>query len=225
MPILSDSFRDWSLVATVIKDLSRSKIVNLGRRFESQYLIVRVSSRQQRDTWNYGGKLWTTSLVLGKEAKIHQIDLDLFEQELIQVPKLFDGKYSLLYQAPRYFPDVTLKVWEYKGEIITESSEQIDLTNIENKLDGLANLVNFVLNNLDDSYLNLAGELGNTLNQITAVQSSLSTIDLNVVTQPLQLEAGIFTLFQSVRSLIPESEFTKLETDLRFFLELNEKFI
>ena len=89
MPILSDDLRDWFLVATVIKDLSLSKIVNLGRRFESQYLIVRVGSREQKDTWNYGGKLWTTSLVLGKEAKIHQIDLDLFEQELIQVPKLF----------------------------------------------------------------------------------------------------------------------------------------
>ncbi len=224
MALLSNDFRDWSLVATVIKDLSRSKIVNLGRRFESQYLIVRVSSREQKDTWNYGGKLWTTSLVLGKEAKIHQIDLDLFEQELIQVPKLFDGKYSLLYQAPRYFPDVTLKIWEYKGEIITES-EQIDLTNIENKLDGLVNLVNFVLNNLDDSYLNLTNELGNTLNQITAVQNSLSTIDLNVVTQLNQLQAGIFTLFQSVRSLIPESEFNQLETDLRFSLELNEEFL
>ena len=224
MPILSNDFRDWSLVATIIKDLSGSKIVNLGRRFESSYLIVRVGSREQKDTWNYGGKLWTTSLVLGKEAKIHQIDLDLFEQELIQVPKLFDGKYSLLYQAPRYFPDVILKIWEYKGEIITES-EQIDLTNIENKLNGLANLVNFVLNNLDNSYLNLAGELGNTLNQITAIQNSLSTIDLNVGTQLNQLEAGIFTLFQSIRSLIPESEFNQLETDLRLRLELNEEFI
>ncbi len=224
MPILSNDFRDWSLVATIIKDLSGSKIVNLGRRFESSYLIVRVGSREQKDTWNYGGKLWTTSLVLGKEAKIHQIDLDLFEQELIQVPKLFDGKYSLLYQAPRYFPDVILKIWEYRGEIITES-EQIDLTNIENKLNGLANLVNFVLNNLDNSYLNLASSLGNTLNQITAIQNSLSTIDLNVGTQFLQLEAGIFTLFQSVRSLIPESEFNQLETDLRLRLELNEEFI
>ena len=42
----------------------------------------------------------------------------LFEQELIVVPRYFDGKYSLLYQAPNYFPDVILKVWEYRGEII-----------------------------------------------------------------------------------------------------------
>ncbi len=151
MALLSNDFPDWSLVATVIKDLSRSKIVNLGRRFESQYLIVRVSSRQQRDTWNYGGKLWTTSLVLGKQAKIHQIDLDLFEQELIIVPKLFEGKYSLLYQAPQYFPDVILKVWEYRGEINDDSTLpiQIDLTPIENKLDNLANLVNLILDNLN----------------------------------------------------------------------------
>ncbi len=224
MPILSNDFRDWSLVATIIKDLSGSKIVNLGRRFDSPYLIVRVASKEQKDTWNYGGKLWTTSLVLGKEAKIHQIDLDLFEQELIQVPKLFEGKYSLLYQAPNYFLSVILKVWEYRGQIIAES-EQIDLTSIEEKLDGLATLVNFVLNNLDNSYLNLANELGNTLNQINAVQNSLTTIDLNVGTQLSQLEAGIFTLFQSVRSLIPESEFNQLETNLRLRLELNEEFL
>ena len=151
MPILSDDFRDWSLVATVIKDLSRSKIVNLGRRFESQYLIVRVSSREQKDTWNYGGKLWTTSLVLGKEAKIHQIDLDLFEQELIIVPKLFEGKYSLLYQAPRYFPDVILKVWEYKGEVEDNHPLpiEIDLSPVNSKLDDIAEVINLILDNIN----------------------------------------------------------------------------
>ena len=114
--VLSDNYRDWSLIATVIKDLSRSKIVDLGRRFESQYLLIRVSSKAQKETWTYGGKLWACSLVLAKQAKFYQVDLDLFEQELLLIPKYFEGKYSLLYQAPNYFPDVILKVWEYKGE-------------------------------------------------------------------------------------------------------------
>ncbi len=123
MPILSDDYRDWSLVTTVIKDLSRSKIVNLGRRFESQFLLVRVSSKAQKDTWNFGGRIWATSLVLAKQAKFYQVDLDLFEQELIVVPRYFDGKYSLLYQAPNYFPDVILKVWEYRAEITYTDEE------------------------------------------------------------------------------------------------------
>ena len=83
MPILSDDYRDWFLVTTAIRDLSRSKIVNLGRRFESQFLLVRVSSKAQKETWNFGGRIWATSLVLAKQAKFYQVDLDLFEQELI----------------------------------------------------------------------------------------------------------------------------------------------
>ncbi|MDJ0536642.1 MAG: hypothetical protein QNJ70_29835 [Xenococcaceae cyanobacterium MO_207.B15] len=117
MPTLSNNNKDWFLVATVIKNLSSSLLVNLGRRFESEFLIVRVSTLEQKDTWSFGGRLWVTSLVLGKQSKIHQTNLELFEQELIQVPKLFTGKYSLLYQAPKWFKNVTIKVWEYRGEI------------------------------------------------------------------------------------------------------------
>ena len=139
MPILSDDYRDWSLVTTAIRDLSRSKIVNLGRRFESQFLLVRVSSQAQRDSWTFGGRIWATSLVLSKQAKFYQVDLDLFEQELITVPRYFNGKYSLLYQAPNYFPDVTLKVWQYKGIVIDDDNDNVivDLSSIEQKLNQL----------------------------------------------------------------------------------------
>ena len=148
MPILSDNYRDWSLVTTVIKDLSPSKIVNLGRRFESQFLLVRVSSKAQRDTWNFGGRIWATSLVLAKQAKFYQVDLDLFEQELIVVPRYFDGKYSLLYQAPNYFPDVILKVWEYRGTVTDDRDNgnvTVDLSSIEQKLDNLTTSINLIL--------------------------------------------------------------------------------
>ena len=144
--LLSNSSQDWSLVATVIKDLSRSKIVDLGRRFESQYLLVRVSSKAQRDTWTYGGRIWATSLVLAKQAKFYQVDLDLFEQELIIVPRYFEGKYSLLYQAPNYFPDVILKVWEYNKEVVINNPS---LTEITNQLETINNSINLILNLLN----------------------------------------------------------------------------
>ena len=115
MPILSNENKDWSLISTVVKDLSPSRIVNLGRRFESEFLIAKVSTKNQKDTWSFGGKLWIAFLVLGKQTKFHQTNLELFEQELIQVPRLFTGKYSLLYQAPKWFTDVTIEIWEYKG--------------------------------------------------------------------------------------------------------------
>ncbi len=152
MPILSDDYRDWFLVTTAIRDLSRSKIVNLGRRFESQFLLVRVSSKAQKDTWNFGGRIWATSLVLAKQAKFYQVDLDLFEQELIVVPRYFDGKYSLLYQAPNYFPDVILKVWEYRGTVTDNSDNSnvtVDLSPLVEKLDNLTTSVDLILDLLN----------------------------------------------------------------------------
>ena len=166
MVFLSSSNSDWSLVSTTIKDLSKSKIVDIGRKFTSPYLLIRVSSRGQKETWSYGGKLWVTSLVLGKQAKYQQIELEIFEQELISVSPYFEGKYSLLYQAPKWFPDVTIKVWEYRGLI---DSNKPDYTEIANNLDNL-NLVianvNSSINTLSESAQSQNDEIKQSINDI-----------------------------------------------------------
>lgn len=164
--MLSFINRDWSLVATAIRDLSRTKVIDLGRRFTSPYLIVRVSTRNQKDTWYYGGKIFATNLVIGKQAKFYQVDLDLFEQELLIVPKYFEGKYSLLYEAPKYFNDVILKVWEYTGTI-----EAID--NKTNVLDLLASQ-EIIIRELSD--------------KLEAIQNSLINLDITTEISDTQIQ-------------------------------------
>jgi hypothetical protein len=175
MPSLSLNNLDWGLVTTVIKSLSTSRIVDLGRKFTSPYLIVRVSTTGQKDTWFFGGKIWATNLVLGKQAKFYQADLELFEQELLTVPLLFTGKYSLLYEAPKYFSDVTLKVWEYKGIVTTDVLSPTDLTPITNQLNTLSN-------NLSTSYISQSIEISQIkaqLEQITLMLNNLSSVVSN----------------------------------------------
>jgi hypothetical protein len=101
-----------------------------SRKFTSPYLIVRVSTKDSKDTWSYGGKLWAANLVIGQQAKFYEVDLNLFGQELLIVPVSFSGKYSLLYEAPKYFLDVTLKVWEYKGTVTASDITLNDLNSV-----------------------------------------------------------------------------------------------
>jgi uncharacterized coiled-coil protein SlyX len=160
MPILSYENSDWFLVTTVIKNqLTTSRVVDLGRKFTSPYLIIRVNTKGSKGTWSFGGKLWATNLVLGQQAKFYEVDLNLFGQELLIVPVLFTGKYSLLYEAPKYFLDVTLKVWEYKGTVNSGSdlssiassittlsdaitNQAVEINQVETQLEQLASTIN-----------------------------------------------------------------------------------
>lgn len=140
--LLSNSNANWALVSVTTNALSTSRIINLGRKFSNPYLIIRVSTRTKKDNWIYGGKIWASALILGQQAKIYQADLDLFDQELLIVPQIFAGKYSLIYEAPKFFSDVTLKVWEYRGqerdlnlELLTNTNQLVnDHKRLLNKL-------------------------------------------------------------------------------------------
>ena len=194
MPILSSNAGSWRLVSTTVKNrLSlESRVVNLGNKFTSPYLIVRVSSTGQHATWTYGGKLWASFLTLGKQAKYYQVDLELFEQELVSVPLLFKGKYSLLYQAPKWFPDVTLKVWEYQGEIIGDT-ETIDLTAIEDKL-------SIIENNQTD--------LGASLNSFSlATNEQLAALNFDFSQNVTQVVSQINQNLNSLSSSLNENLF------------------
>lgn len=192
--MLSFKSSDWSLVATTIKDLSRGKIIDLGRRFTSPYLLVRVASREQKDTWYFGGKLWATNLVLGKQAKFYQVDLDLFEQELLIVPKYFEGKYSLLYEAPKYFPDVILKVWEYTGEIEeTENPANIELiTGIQTE----------IITQLSDKLQELENGLDNLNIQASIPEVQLEQINANTNTSISQTIDSLNTLSSNLGKVL-----------------------
>ena len=108
---------DWKLVIDRSENnLPNTKLLNLGWQFTGEKLIVQISVTNQQDTWQVAGKLWATSLIRAYQTRFFEKNLDLFAQELITVPKIFPGKYSLYYRAPKHFTNVRLKIWEYIGE-------------------------------------------------------------------------------------------------------------
>lgn len=61
--------------------------------------------------------------------------------------------------------------------------------------------------------------------KLTTIQDSLGSIDTDVLAQLGQLDAGIFTLFEALKTLIPASEANSLEQSLKTRLDLGEEFL
>lgn len=142
---------DWKLIINRSEiNLSSNKLLDLGWRFTSETLIVQVFAANQLDTWQVAGKLWATSRIRSDHTIFFEKNLDLFAQELIKIPKIFSGKYSLHYRAPRHFTNVRIKIWEYVGESTKESdllSEQINSLVLQNLR--LEELVKKLINKID----------------------------------------------------------------------------
>lgn len=121
---------DWKLIINRPEiSLPSNKILNLGWQFTGEKLIVQVSATNQSETWQVAGKIWATSFIFAASTRFFEKNLDLSEQELITIPKIFPGKYSLYYRAPRHFTNVRIKIWEYIKEIPEKDSltESINL--------------------------------------------------------------------------------------------------
>lgn len=107
----------WSLKANLTKSIKGVEfpLIDLGQRFTSSYQIVRVQTKGAKATWDFGGQVWAGYLVAGKQTYVDSYKLRIDNQQLIIVPLLFAGKYSLFYKAPKWFSNFTIKVYEYIG--------------------------------------------------------------------------------------------------------------
>ena len=153
---------NWTLVASVSKRPvhCQPRVVDLGRRFSSQYLIVQISTTNHKNTWNFGGEIWASYLLNGRQNYAEKRQLIAESSNLLIFP-LIVTKYSLFYSFPKWFDNVNIKVYEYTGEIEEPRGENTLLSEIKELL---ANLSQELAANNTNSFSN---KISLTENELT----------------------------------------------------------
>lgn len=234
-------FGDWEQIADITKTAPldengkslRIPKFSLETSIDKRFIAVRVTSQAAKSTWIAGGYIAQQYNFPSFSVTLNSHYLKLNATNLIELQENANYTCNLFFYPRTYFEDVQVKVWKYLGEeiffleniltdiqqsVIDNSTNNIDLSEIVDKLNTLST-------NLDNSYLDLTDDLTNVVTQINALQESLSNIDTDVLIQLQQLDAGIFTLFEAIRSLIPVTEANQLENSLRTRLDLSEEFL
>lgn len=129
--IPSTSGQDWELIVNLTKNLGTSENrvnqFNLGVRLQSKFLAVTASSSNQQASWvsaGYLSQLYNLPQFTAVPAP-HYIALNRIN--LIPMSTAADFEYELVYDPLKYFDDVTIKVWQYTGEVVTaEQSAAVD---------------------------------------------------------------------------------------------------
>ena len=238
---------DWEQIISTVKvsevigDKSNKPIdaFDLGVNLNNSYLAVLIQTTQGKPTWRFGGELrqvWNfpkgqeTNANLGKIQSNRQV-LSINKLQIIKLEKPTSNTFDLRYYPPPWFRDVIVIAWKYIGEV--ENFVKDTLFDIGNQL-GVGTTEppsNSVLTQIQTQI----EALNNTLTDLQSFQSqdfvavldainALNT-DSNLLQQLNQLDAGIFTLFEALKNLIPESEASQLESNLRTRLDLQEEFL
>lgn len=227
---------DWEQIISVVKesevigDRSNKPIdaFDLGVNLNS-YLAILVQTTQGKPTWRFGGELrqvWNfpkgqqTSNNFGKIQSTRQV-LSINKLQIIKLEKPTSDVFDLKYYPPPWFRDVIVIAWKYIGEV--ENFVKDTLFDIGNQL-GIGT------NENPDSLPKQIETLNNTLTNLqdfTAVIDAINGLntDSNLLQQLNQLDAGIFTLFEALKNLIPESQASELESSLRTRLQLEDEFL
>ena len=236
------AFGDWVEIANVNKTASldekgnslRIPNFNLGVSTFKRFVGIQVTSLAAKSSWVAGGYIAQAYNFPGFKAvlKSHYLKLNSFN--LIELSEHANYTCDLIFYPRTYFEDVQVKVWEYVGEEISfletvlseiqTSVQNIDTSN-NTDLSEIINKLNTLTTNLDDSYLDLSDDIETLVTQLTTIQEALSAIDTEVITQLNQLDAGIFTLFESLKSLLPKKDIDQLENNLRTRLNLQDEFL
>lgn len=150
------SFRnssDWSYrggasrIARTVTINRRTKITpipkfQLGFSLNARFLAVAILVEEAKPTWNAGGFLnqvhkipFTTQASPKGKAITNSQFLLMNKTNLVDFPRLSGQSYNLIYAPPPWFPDVKIKVWQYRGEEFDFVEDT--LASLENKINQL----------------------------------------------------------------------------------------
>ena len=112
-------------------------------------------------------------------------------------------------------------------ESLVSIPEEFLDTDLEMSLLFLASDTTFLEVYVIEKKYNLADDLTLIKDQLSTIQLQENVLEAisNLLLQLSQLDTGIFTIFEALTLLIPESETPQLESNLRTRLDLQEEFL
>ena len=169
----SNAFDDWELVAQISKNkpagLSLIPRFDLEVQLNSDFIAVEVVASNQKDTWVNGGYISQVYAFDGFEMTPQQHFLTVNQITLVELKQLSQSDFGLIYDPPKYFRDVAIRIWKYNGVQTNLLLQQIAAT--------LANITVTATVDLD--------EVNRKLDQIIINQQQNANVDFSVITTKL----------------------------------------
>ena len=149
--ISSQSNDDWELIVD-LTDINPTQLgvakVNLNANLQSDFIIVQIEAGNQKTEWVAGGYLSQVYQFADFTVTAEQYFLAINQVNLIKLSPLAPIAFGLVYDPPKYFRDISIKVWEYTGvqtDLLLQDiavglqnvtvSATVDFTDVNAKLD------------------------------------------------------------------------------------------
>ena len=122
---------DWELIVNRTEDLgsgdNRINQFNLEVKLQAKFLAVTVSGSNQKSNWVSAGYLSQLYDMPRFTTVPPPYYIALDRVNLIPMSTTADFEYELVYSPLKYFNDITIKIWQYTGELITpQQSATVD---------------------------------------------------------------------------------------------------
>lgn len=155
--INSTSVDDWELIADVSRSLLQGEKqlskLSLDVSLSGNFIAVEVLTSTSQPNWVAGGYIAQVYKLdaLNLTSKQHFITIN--QINFIELNQIASFDFDLIYNPPKYFKDVQLKVWKYQGvqtNLLLQDIARfldnvsidatIDLSEVNQKLDTLISL-------------------------------------------------------------------------------------
>lgn len=204
--------------------------VNINARF----IAVRITSNSASPSWVAGGHIAQYYKFPSFNTTLNSHYVKLNVTNLVELRTNENYSCDLIFYPRSYFQDITVKVWEYVGQetaflesMLTDIKDAIDSKNDSDNIDlsEILAKLDSVSTNLDDSYLDITDDVSKLVDKLTALEDVLSGIDINVLTQLKELDAGIFTLAEYLGALLPANQQQELTQQITNRLNIDDNLL
>ena len=185
--INSTNDSDWQLIINRSRELlvgeSQLPRLDFEVSLNTNFIAVEVSTSTAKPSWVAGGYLAQIYEFEQFNLTPPQYFISINQVNLIKLEQIVGSRFNLVYNPPKYFKDVVIKIWQYQGIETNLLLADIAnaLRNVSIRADVDLSEVNRKLNELIDLY-NLSNnqqllKIESKLNAICETLNSFNCID------------------------------------------------